>query len=162
MLQPGVAEEVEVRRAARRRDAGEETAVGRGRGRRVLLRPAPERVVPVHRPFRSGGTDNADGRDGRGVRGRQADSGVPRAPRPDPGSRFPTGQLGPGHANGRGLYRHDGLVVAVRRGRRQRAAYTSRRQGRSDHVRVMCCKGIGSFFFFFSCRLLPAFNKPRQ
>lgn len=37
MLQPGIAEKVEIRHATRRRDAGEETAVGRGRRGRVLL-----------------------------------------------------------------------------------------------------------------------------
>lgn len=53
MLQPGVAQEIEVRHAARGRHAGEKATFGRGRRGRVLLRSALERVVPVHRSLRS-------------------------------------------------------------------------------------------------------------
>jgi len=112
VLQSGVAEEVEVRHAPRRRDAGEETAVGRGRGRRVqLLRPEPERVVPVHRSLRPGaaGTDDDNDDDGGGGGGvRETAQGLQRASGAGQGPvGLSPGQLGSGHADGRRLRGHD-------------------------------------------------------
>jgi len=108
VLQFGVTEKVAVRDAPRRRHPGQAAAVGSCRGgRRILLRPAPERVVPVHRSFRPGpvcGWQTAD----------QLWSVASGSGGQGPG--LPASQLGAGHADGGRLAGDDGRVIAVRYG----------------------------------------------
>jgi len=131
VLQFGVAEEVAVRDAPRRRHPGQTAAVGRCRGGgRILLRPTLERVVPVHRSFWSVGPDGG---------WQTADQLWSVAAGPGgQGPGLPASQFGAGHADGSRLSGDDGRVIAVRHGRCQRTVdqVGGLLQGRCDNVRV--------------------------
>lgn len=131
VLQFGVAEEVEVRDAPRRWHPGQKAAVRRCRGGgRILLRPAPERVVPVHRSFRSVGPDGS---------WQTADQLWSVAAGPGgQGPWLPSSQFGAGHADGGRLSGDDSRVITVRHGRCQRTVDQVGRllQGRCHNVRV--------------------------
>lgn len=109
VLQFGVAKEVAVRDAPRRRHPCQTAAVGRcGGGGRILLRSAPECVVPVHRSFRSVGP----------VGDWQTNDQL-WSVATGPGSQgpgLPASQFGAGHADGGRLFGDDGCVIAVRHG----------------------------------------------